>query len=672
MQPTYGERLVCTLLEKLPNRKHFFWRAEPRLNHQRTARLQPDFIVVGTYLGVLVLEVKDWVAILEATQDQVIVRQRDGKQVTQDNPVRIAQDYAHALMDMLKMRAELLHQSGKYQGRLIFPVGYAVIFPNLQQAVIQQAVEANIWREGEVIGREALSSPEAFEEALTNVRMPFSLQGAISFSALDVIRGVIDPHLVIQDRTGQDIGTLSIPQEEIVAEEPKSFQAQQLALSAEGLPVELTDVLEETPQPELEVRMIRGVAGSGKTLTLVQRARRLIEQYPEKRILVVAFNKNLADDLRQQINHSAVDVRHFHKLCHDIIRPHYYEYCSKEGIADWLQQYEAEALRALRLSAEYVAEEIEYRKDMFLWNDDAYLRAERKGRRRQLNPEARQIVNDIFQSYRAFQEAENFWDWADAPHQALAALRNSHPLRHAFDAVLIDEAQDFAPSWIAVIKAVIKPRGYLFMCEDPSQSIFRYHSWQERGISIVGRTRLLRVPFRSTRAIAEVAHRLLADDPLIQEQDRIEPDLRTYALNKGTLPELVQCETMQEEAAYVHQVVQQLFAQDMQADQIAILLPYKNQSSLHATMKALNVRTISFYTMKGLEFRAVIVPHVQTLFEDTDEAELSKSRRLLFTAMTRAREQLYLSFSGDLPEPLRALNLTPKRFTPADGAKNAE
>jgi hypothetical protein len=164
MKPTFGERNVSRLLEQLPNRKHFFWRAQPRLNHPRLTHLQPDFIVVGAYLGVLVLEIKDWVEVLEVDQEKMRIRRRDGTVLEQENPVRVAQDYCYALMDMLKARAELLFQYGKLRGKLTFPVGYAVIFSNLSQQVLQQGVAVNIWREGEVFGAEALKSPEAFEK----------------------------------------------------------------------------------------------------------------------------------------------------------------------------------------------------------------------------------------------------------------------------------------------------------------------------------------------------------------------------------------------------------------------------------------------------------------------------------------------------------------------------
>ena len=38
--------------------------------------------------------------------------------------------------------------------------------------------------------------------------------------------------------------------------------------------------------------------------------------------------------------------------------------------------------------------------------------------------------------------------------------------------------------------------GLLFMADDPAQSIFRYYSWRERGIPVVGHTRRLHVPYQ--------------------------------------------------------------------------------------------------------------------------------------------------------------------------------
>lgn len=357
MKPTFGELHISRLLAQLPNRKHFFWRAQPRLNHERLTHLQPDFIVVGAYLGVIVLEVKDWVAVLEADQDRMRIRRRDGVELDVENPVRVAQDYCHALMDMLKERAELLYERGKLRGKLTFPVGYAVIFSNLPQQVLQQGIDINVWRSGEVFGAEVLKSPEALENALTSVYLPFPIRQPITQSALDVIRGVIDPRLIVRDSESCDVGTLSFPQETIIVEQPKAFQLQQSELMPSGVFSNVADALEEELQPELDVRLIRGVAGSGKTLLLVERARRLSERHPDKRILVITFNKNLADALRAQLLGATVEVRHFHKLCYDIIGDPRYRSQSALQVAKWLERHEAAALQALKLPAEFVVAE---------------------------------------------------------------------------------------------------------------------------------------------------------------------------------------------------------------------------------------------------------------------------------------------------------------------------
>jgi thymidine kinase len=652
MQPTFGEQRVAKLLSNLPNKQHFFWKAEPRLNHAHSAHLQPDFIVVSAYSGVIVLEIKDWVKILKANQDQLTIRRRDGTEMDYINPVRTAQQYAHNLIDIFRGRAELLHNKGKYKGKLTFPVAYAVVLSNISSEIIQQGVNHNIWREGEIISREALRSPSTFEEALSQVPMVFSARDTISEAALSIIRGVIDPQLIVTDSAGRDNGTLSIAQEAIIVESAKSFQLQRLNLTPEGVPDAVQDMLQETLQPEFDVRMIRGVAGSGKTLILTHRARHLIEQHPTAKILVVTYNKALRNVLQQQIGHDLVETLSFHRVCYKITNTWIENSRSTE---EWLMRHEAETLQQLNLSAEFVAAEIAYRKDLFLWDDNAYLGVERKGRELRLTRETRSIINGIFNRYLDFQRRKNCWDWADAPHQALEALENGHPLRHYYDAVLIDEAQDFAPSWIAVIKQILKPRGYLFMCEDPSQSIFRLHSWQERGVSIVGRTRILNVPYRSTRAISEVAHRLIEGDTSIQDQ--VKPELKTYALVEGQPPILAHYDSEASEVASVRQSVQYLVDRGVSPKQIAILCPHKKQKANYANELRSGIFVANFFAMKGLEFRVVFIPHLHTLFDEAEGSDISKQKRLLFTAMTRACEQLTLSFCGKLPAPLAMLNL---------------
>ncbi len=68
-------------------------------------------------------------------------------------------------------------------------------------------------------------------------------------------------------------------------------------------------------------RIIRGAAGSGKTLLLVYRARLLSRGFPQKRYLLTCFTRTLAGQLRQQLrDFPNVDIQHLDGLIHDLIR----------------------------------------------------------------------------------------------------------------------------------------------------------------------------------------------------------------------------------------------------------------------------------------------------------------------------------------------------------------
>jgi superfamily I DNA/RNA helicase len=60
--------------------------------------------------------------------------------------------------------------------------------------------------------------------------------------------------------------------------------------------------------------------------------------------------------------------------------------------------------------------------------------------------------------------------------------------------------------------------------------------------------------------------------------------------------------------------------------------------------------------MKGLEFMVVFVPNLDDAFPHADDTDaVTVARRKLFTAMTRARYRLVMSYHGTLPKPLEPL-----------------
>lgn len=130
-----------------------------------------------------------------------------------------------------------------------------------------------------------------------------ALEADLSSAQIDEVRGLIHPDVVIGAKPEQ--GAL--------------FAA---ANSGSDV-VRVMDLRQENMAKTLGSghRVIRGVAGSGKTLVLVHRARMLSRTLPTQRILVTCFTRSLASQLRGHLAEcSNVEVRTLDSVFSDTIR----------------------------------------------------------------------------------------------------------------------------------------------------------------------------------------------------------------------------------------------------------------------------------------------------------------------------------------------------------------
>lgn len=649
-QPTYGERLIQRLLRDLPP-KQFFHQYEPQIVTP-DGYSKPDFVIVSALLGVVVLEVKDWVKLHSGDQRIITTLRSNGEEARYPNPVRTAEGYAYDLNHRFEQRAELWEQ---YKGRpcLRFPWQVMVALPRIPQRVIQQFEQRGVWPKGVVIGQEALATPAHLQRAIQNLPWKFRLERPLSMDVLDIIREILNPSLVVLNDDQQPVGTLTELQHSLVTEPLRGLMPRQMSLF--NIENDLSNEALDIPE-NAHVRLVRGVAGSGKTLVLVRRVRHMIETYPDARLLVLTFNVDLATDLRARLDlgsHSQVEISGFHRLCRAILGD---RWRSPIRLAEWLREHERATLEQLGFSAAFVAEEFAWRREMGLLDANAYLEADRSGRGQRLDRAKRAGLNALFERTRAAQEQASMPDWDEVPALALAALEGT-VWHGAYDSIFIDEAQDFAPSWMQVVRGLLKPGGSLFICDDPSQSIFRSYTWQQKGLSVVGRSRILRVPFRSTREISQAAHSLIeADDTLRTAEERAEPDFTSYELGSGPLPALIACADGDHEMRFVTEKVHDLLNAGTPPGQIAILCHAKWHLPRWEGLRQRGLYVQFFDRMKGMEFQSVFIPHLQDSFPYPDDPDaVTAGRRKLYTAMTRARWRLFLSYQRTLPSPLQPL-----------------
>jgi hypothetical protein len=634
---TSGEKRVESLLIQLSGKGKHYFVAEPSIP-SRDGTLHPDFIVGCWEQGVAVIEVKDWLQFLaDSDAEQVSIKQANGTKKTFTNPGKTAWNYATAVADILQRDPTLL-ATFRGQEKLCFPWQEVVIFPNIHQEKLNQLMQLRVLPDGIALGRESLRNLDTFEAALKSLPWRFTMNKPLKQIQQDSIRVILKPTL----RVGET-GVLS-PLQELLSEEAIS-------------------VAEDN-----NLRLVRGIAGSGKSLVLERRVRFVREKQPELKLLVMAFNEQLEKNLRLRIDDDTVEVHTFHSVCARIIRTANRDWRGPSSLRGWLQHYWGGYIEEQGMSVDFVSEEIGWRKDIDLIDNMKYLVSKRAGRGVPLIEEKRQIINEIFDDYRKYQDGlrlkNQLWeDWHDVPALAMRALKENpnHDLLGFYDVILLDEAQDFAPTWIAVVRKLLREGGTLFICDDPTQSLFRQFSWKQKGIEVRGRTRILRVPFRSTREINLAAHALVEADALLgTSPDIVKPLLDSPDIQTGKMPLLASCSKKDVEERFVQREIEELCASGISGDQIAILCHNGKDIDRWAWMKnKYGITVMSFDKMKGLEYRAVFLPGLETAFVIKDklnrEHNISKNRQRVFTGMTRARQLLALSHLGDLPPELEAI-----------------
>lgn len=659
---TFGEKETLRYLKNnLP--KEFTVYVETPIHKSRDLKY-PDFTILTNY-GVIVLEVKDWIQVLRATPHEVTVRTRNNQERVDKNPVETARGYAINLSNEINRK-----RNGGLHGETI-PWSYAAVLPNLPGSTITQL--QRVWGDEFVLGKHHLENPNILLDRLKNL-FPAERMRPLTRDELDHVRAIIYPIVEITT-PDQRTFVLDEQQEKIVAEpvhaeetpKPSRPSKQEEQTRQEGLFEQLLEPAEDEELPQdgkklvrnFAIRLVRGFSGSGKTLVMIQRAKFLAAQFPEWKIGVFTYNKALQQMLEHSFQGTSIKPLTFDALCRAITRV---DDPQKIEFQQWLKENRSALPSTADLKPNELENEINWIRDMGIDQIEKYLEIERRGigRDLRLSKDQRKQIFQIYQTYQQYLQANNRWDWHEAHRLALQKLQNGLTNFEPYDAVLIDEAQDWAPLWFKVIQAVLKPEGLLFLADDPSQSIYRYFSWKEKGIPVVGRTRWLRVPYRNTFEIYQAAYRLIEEyeeiqQSLAEEGEQVTPVLNPQIMRHGQRPLLKKCRGTVDEINFIVDTVQTLRSQGIRDEQIGILLRRKEDiDKLKPHLKGFNGQISTIHAFKGLELEAVFLPVLQRTFDFKEndpqkQIKEAQERRLFYMGMTRARNYLYLSYVGDLP-----------------------
>ena len=303
-----GEKRVLDQLRRCLEDDYLIWHNVPLGAKAR----QPDFVILSPRWGVLLLEVKDWKrsTLGPANRDAVGLNTPRGR-VTEAHPLRQARDYAMELVDLMQRDPGLLHGEGPFAGKLLFPYGWGVVLSGLRRDEVSDTDFDEVFPRQRTLLRDDLQDDvpaDAFQHRLWGM-FTVGYPHTLTLPQRDRIRWHLFPEVRLQTQ-----GSLQLEDEdERVIRLPDLMQVMDLQQE------QIARTLGEGH------RVIHGAAGSGKTMILVFRAQRLAEAArPDRPVLVLCFNRALADRIDAQLRQRGVDervqVRTFHSWCKDMVR----------------------------------------------------------------------------------------------------------------------------------------------------------------------------------------------------------------------------------------------------------------------------------------------------------------------------------------------------------------
>jgi superfamily I DNA/RNA helicase len=427
---------------------------------------------------------------------------------------------------------------------------------------------------------------------------------------------------------------------------------------------------------------VTGSAGTGKTVVALHRARHLAKQ--GKRVLLATYVNTLAKVLESSLEAfgdksfepGRIDVRTVLAVARSIAD-------RADGPVGLME--DKDIRDAIREAARAVASP---RPEAFLWAEweavvaaqgirtrEEYLSADRAGRGTALRRSERLEVWRVFDRVLARMKERRQEYGAHICRRAAEALREGR-VASPYDAVLVDEVQDLQPQQLAFVAALAGTGpDALTVVGDAGQRIYaRGFSLRSLGVETRGRSHVLRINYRTTEQIRRSADRVLgaAVDDL---DDGAEDRRGTRSVMRGPEPQWHGFRTPEGQYDYIIGMIRAEAKSGILPNEMAVFarsnrllealearfraegLPFRRLGREGMESSDEEVNTGTLHRSKGLEFRVVFVADasdaqipnraaLETGDPADEKAALERERNVLYVAMTRARDELYVTWSG--------------------------
>ncbi|HYV20044.1 MAG TPA: NERD domain-containing protein [Verrucomicrobiae bacterium] len=221
-----------------------------------------------------------------------------------------------------------------------------------------------------------------------------------------------------------------------------------------------------------------------------------------------------------------------------------------------------------------------------------------------------------------------------------------------YDAVLIDEGQDFPTSWFrSAVLALKEPAdGTLIIAYDLSQNLYRSKlpNWSKVGVKAQGRTKRFALNYRNTREIVSAAWSFgVAESSGDEDLPHAVALRRENCQRFGAWPTVIQVASQDAQVSRCVQIASDLMngADRLAAQDVMVLCmtnALRDRIAAEFDRRSLPVTVSTIHGARGLQAKAVILAAAEDLQGDD-------GRALMYVALTRPTDRLFVLWSHDTP-----------------------
>lgn len=405
------------------------------------------------------------------------------------------------------------------------------------------------------------------------------------------------------------------------------------------------------------VDIVIASAGSGKTRTLCAKVERLIAHagFSPRDILLLTFSRKAALEIRERVASVLPRARDiyastFHSYCYDFLRrsgavPVLLEDAARETLLDGCIRKHLASLAGLPLSTVRMLLESQERlapERMRVLEEIGIIR----------------VLSQIRADYADTKRRQGVMDYDDLITRTISALESG--AAEAWRYVLVDEFQDSSADDLRLVRLLMRQSGNLFAVGDDWQSIYAFRGARPEALIAPGavfpgaRVHCVGTNYRSRAEIVSAAERVISCNRF-----RSRKTTRSFR-GRGGRVEILRYDSEETSDAHIARIVREygavtvLYRDNWMGQELERRLPPEIVSMC---------RFMTMHASKGLEFDSVIIAGMERGIMPAAEASLEEERRLLYVAMTRARELLWILAASGKRESALFPELIP-RFSP--------